>query len=109
MCQEQETAVLTRFQKYPIALAFISADEPDANHVKELFGGILDILETEPLLSASSDTIPTAAKILQPKDRHIILHEGFATCNEAMETKGEQLYRAQQLFERYELLLSHWP
>ncbi|KIY71863.1 hypothetical protein CYLTODRAFT_440956 [Cylindrobasidium torrendii FP15055 ss-10] len=87
------------YLRYPIAFAFLADDPPEAETVKRMSRDILAGLEADPLLGSSVDTLPSAAKILQPKDRHIILHHGYTRSNEAFESNGEQLYSAQRLFE----------
>ena len=68
--------------------------------VQKISYDVLGILDQDSLLSSSAETLPSAAKILQPKDRHIISRGGFIISNENFESPGEQLYIAQRLFEK---------
>ncbi|KAF8916240.1 hypothetical protein CPB85DRAFT_348549 [Mucidula mucida] len=97
---QTELTTINFLPRYPVLLAFIGSVPPSPSEVQVLCNDALNILDEDSLRSSSSETLPTAAKILQPKDRHIISKgTGFTHSNEVFESKGEQLYVAQKLFE----------
>jgi hypothetical protein len=59
----------------------------------------LTFLTYGPRLSTS---LPSAAKILQPQDKHIISAGNFTVSSPGFESKSEHLYNAQEVLERYE-------
>jgi|SRR5882762_763120 hypothetical protein len=50
---------------------------------------------------ASSASLPSATKILQPKDRHMISSEHFTDSSPGFAPKSEQFYNGKQLLDKY--------
>lgn len=53
----------------------------------------------------ASETLPSATKILQPKDNHLISSGHFTTTSPDFVAKSDHLYNGKQLLEQYVLLL----
>ncbi|KAK0189008.1 hypothetical protein F5146DRAFT_1057555 [Armillaria mellea] len=56
-------------------------------------------LDDDALTSSSTETLPSANKILQPEDRHLISRAQFTMSNDKFAAKPEQFYIAQHLLE----------
>ncbi|KAL0960240.1 hypothetical protein HGRIS_011872 [Hohenbuehelia grisea] len=95
--------------KYQISLAFIGLDStplPDEYRLDTLAGQcmpcfqqIQDILDDE-MLRSTVDLLPSATKILQGKDRHIVVtRRGFALGTPGFISRSEHLFHAQALHE----------
>jgi hypothetical protein len=48
-----------------------------------------------------SETLPSATKILQPKDNHVISFGHFTTASPDFVAKSDHLYNGKQLLEQY--------
>jgi len=57
-------------------------------------------------IHSASETLPSAAKILQPKDNHLIRSGNFTTASPDFVAKSDYLYDGKQLLEQYVLFLS---
>ena len=78
-----------------------SAIEEDGNPRQVSFiGMLLDRVLKAHVASSASDTLPSAAKILEPGDRYIISRANLTVSNPGFTSKSEHLYHAQQLLER---------
>ncbi|KAF4570082.1 hypothetical protein EYR36_009888 [Pleurotus pulmonarius] len=62
------------------------------------FHRIQDVLEDE-LLRSAVDLLPTATKILQPKDRYILSFNGFTVSSSGFASHSEHLFNGQRLQE----------
>ncbi|KAJ8495807.1 hypothetical protein ONZ45_g12690 [Pleurotus djamor] len=63
-----------------------------------LFTRIEEVLEDE-LLKSTVDILPSATKILQPKDVHILSSRGFTLSSAGFASKSDHLFTAQSLIE----------
>lgn len=56
-------------------------------------------------LNRSLESLPSTARILQPKDQHIISTENFSISSSGFSSRSEHLYNIQQLLDRYVVIL----
>jgi hypothetical protein len=80
----------------------------DNNHVHDmslvadrsirLLKDICTVAEAESEITSAS--LPSATKILQPKDKHIISSKHFTNSSPSFAPKSEQFYNAKQLLDR---------
>ncbi|KAG9223660.1 hypothetical protein CCMSSC00406_0008543 [Pleurotus cornucopiae] len=97
-------------QEYSIGVAFVGLKcdanlglpQPQLNdlaaELRPYFHRIQDVLEDE-LLRSAVDLLPTATKILQPKDRYILSFNGFTVSSTGFASHSEHLFNGQRLQE----------
>ncbi|PBK99517.1 hypothetical protein ARMGADRAFT_1161164 [Armillaria gallica] len=85
-----------------VAVAGLEGTDSDlslATKIHDLFMEVKKVLDDGALTSSSTETLPSATKILQPKDRHLISRAQFTMSNDKFAAKSEQFYIAQYLLE----------
>lgn len=53
------------------------------------------------IINRASETLPSATKILQPKDNHLISSDHFIIASPDFVAKSDHLYNGKQLLEQY--------
>ncbi|KAK0467105.1 uncharacterized protein EV420DRAFT_1507205 [Desarmillaria tabescens] len=90
--------------QHPVLVAVAGLEDADydlslAAKVHQLCMEVKGILDDNALTSSSTETLPSATKILQPKDRHLVSRAQFTMSNDKFAAKPEQFYIAQHLLE----------
>ncbi|KAF9499338.1 hypothetical protein BDN71DRAFT_1384028 [Pleurotus eryngii] len=97
-------------KEYNIGVAFVGlkcdansgSSQPQLNdlaaELRPYFHKIQDMLEDE-LLRSAVDLLPSAAKILQPKDRYILSFNGYTVSSTGFASHSEHLFNGQRLQE----------
>lgn len=98
---------LTCFQNHDMIIALVEGPTPDdhfhdASSVAEksliLLEDIHAAVEVES--EAASASLPSATKILQPKDKYMISQEHFTESSPEFVPKAEQFYTGKQLLDK---------
>ncbi|KAG7439785.1 uncharacterized protein BT62DRAFT_912493 [Guyanagaster necrorhizus] len=89
--------------QHPVLVALVGLKDVDydlslAGKVRTLCMDVQKVLDDDALTS-STETLPSATKILQPKDRHLVSRAKFTLSNDKFAAKSEQFYIAQHLLE----------
>ncbi|KAK0202668.1 hypothetical protein DFS33DRAFT_1262996 [Desarmillaria ectypa] len=79
-------------------LEYVDYDLSLSAKVHELCIEVKRVLDDDVLMS-STETLPSATKILQPKDRHLFSRAQFTISNDKFAAQPEQFYMAQHLLE----------
>ncbi|KAL1723055.1 hypothetical protein EV715DRAFT_246384 [Schizophyllum commune] len=77
-------------------------DESPSSGVTDKMPALFDALETATTteeLGGSLESLPSTARILQPKDQHIISTENFSISSSGFSSRSEHLYNIQQLLD----------
>ncbi|KAK0217860.1 hypothetical protein IW262DRAFT_1390984 [Armillaria fumosa] len=90
--------------QHPVLVAVAGLEDADhdpnlATKIHELCMEVKRALDDDALTSSSTETLPSANKILQPKDRHLVSRAQFTMSNDKFAAKSEQFYIAQHLLE----------
>ncbi|SJL03852.1 uncharacterized protein ARMOST_07209 [Armillaria ostoyae] len=90
--------------QHPVLVAVAGLEGVDndlslAAKIHELCMEVEKVLNDDALTSSSTETLPSATKILQPKDQHLISRAQFTMSNDKFAAKSEQFYIAQRLLE----------
>ncbi|KAH7914595.1 hypothetical protein BJ138DRAFT_1205594 [Hygrophoropsis aurantiaca] len=89
---------------YTLALVGIFGDsEPDTVGLRQLSAQLLQDVDdaiSEEVKRELESSLPSATKILQPKDNHLISKSRFTLSSQGFIAKSEHLYNGKQLLER---------